>query len=459
MLLAETAFAKDGPAVQKAMTSTRLTNETIQTPPLTKTLEQLQTPTDQGDRLDTFRIFREYGAYTIIHSEVYNAFIHFLGEMTFGPEAAPSDALALAASTAFMMLVADRTNVNQNIPAHTRTMATKAAHFSYLSDAQIETCCKSLTDKETLEQFWTLYGILINRNRDTCTMVTDALWQMSQYIACKLLCLPLPPVPCICETPTKEFMRFAAHVRKVELSKGESISLNTDGELVYNGCIYKAVGYCQEGIMLSLVREGGNDTAKSIALDRVLGYYLKEHETRFFFRTLPHHNMKSSRDSCAGCSASSKSNDMRLFVYNNALVSSDLKGAKDFEVHKDGTVSFSAQVLMHDRVKGKVVRTGYKQQRCEAYDIQSLLGFDVRACSGLSSMFASGLRGHVTTVKSQGIFVRSTIERMDDYYTDADGNITSIRHGPIQKWADRDGSTLIWSDKGDEAFTLDDIVR
>lgn len=468
-LLARTHYAKDAPLVQAANLRTILDKEAHQRESnpttrseftLTKTLDHIQVPIDQGRRIESFRIFREYGAYAISHIEVYDALIFFFGNMTFAPSAQPSDALALAAAAAFMMHVAERTAMNQNILEETRTMANKAAHFSSISAQQIDTCLKSFEDKETVEQFWTLYGILINRTRDTCTMVTDFLWQMCQYMTCKLLHIQMPGIPAILNTHTRDFMTFVAGVHNLDLCNGDSVALNTDGMLVYKGGMYKAVGYCQDGLMICPVSSNGDTAAKSLALDQVLGYYLKDKEVKFFFKIVPHHNMKSFRDSCAGCSAATISKDDRMFVYTNPLVSSDLKGAKEFEVHKDGKVSFSAQELVLDQPKGRLVRTSYKRQLCEAYDIHSLLGFNTYACPGLSSLFSYGIPPKINSVKSEGIFVRSIIGRMDDYTTDADRKITSILHGSAQKWAKKnEGGYSVWSDTRNSSFTLDDVVK
>lgn len=405
--------------------------------------------TDDGARLRLFKdagLLRAYADYEYGHGAVWDAIIHFLGKRTFSASAQPSDALALAVGAALVVAIVERTGLVENLAAHTRQRANTLASLAIpFNEGTVYACRTNLaTSKELREQLLVAHGIIVGAVDSTSTFITDMLWCLCAEVSFLVL---LSTCPAFGTTATDEFMAFVSAAQRLSLAEAPSVSITSQGLVQYCGSTYKAVGFCQEGVMLGLVHRGVDSSAISLEV------------TECLFRALAHHNVKGPEDVCAGCSAASEPKLGHLLRFTNPLVSADLKTGRDFLVRTDGTVSFCAETLLYDKNRRKVVRTVPQELTCEVYDMHALVGFHTEACPNLSSLFHSGTEGQIIVATSDGICVGATLQRMDDYEVDQSGCVISITHGGLTKMAEVVAGERSWGGTGGSCFYLEHVVR
>lgn len=466
-LLANTQFAKDGPAMRRSKQASekfaiaslnyrhQLAMDTVNTTSATmggtiSVVPQRDQPefdaqschkvTDRGHLFDSFRhLCREYAMYTHDHTDVYNAIIFLFGTRTFASDAVPSDALAFVTSAAYIITVVISAGLNTNVPNNIVQKAAIAASIVSISDKHLKTIKPQVLAQNT--RLWRhVYELLLIAKDKVSTVVTEITWVTMNGLT-GIFQQPL-------RTPIDEFIEYVSNSKAIPTSSAAPLHVTARGEFVLNGNTYEASGYCLDGIILKKVCDG---VADGVDMMEFVGLFTK---------TLDDYNAKDDLSICSGCSLQLVTENRRLYRYENSLCSADLTTAQNIEVHTDGTADFLAQMLLIDKRTQKVIRTGLRKHKCDLYDMHMLGGFDIKNCQKLSCLFEVSERAILGDVKCTGVSVWATIERMDNYEHDDKGLITRITHGKTTKYANQEGERVWWGCTPDgSALTIDDVVE
>lgn len=403
-------------------------------------------PGDDGKNLSFFKgVLRAYGDYEKSHQSVYEALLGLLGECTFADDAVPADALALASAVSCIISIVDHFGMNKHVEATRRDMGNTASQLVSINQKAFQEASETLSlSAEIRRELVIVYDTIVTCKDFSSTFMTELVWMLSIVYTCRCLGATIPPLP---RFSTNRFMQFIAGVRGTPLSNGKRLWLTSGGELIDQQRVCRVVGYCQEGLMLSLTGGTVGSKQNCIMLNKC------------FTRVLDHHNPRG-RDSCAGCSARYFCNNGWLRRYQNPLITADLYTARCERVNPDGTVEFRAESLVWDERRRKVLRTIPEVHLVELYDLQSLRGF----IPGRFSSLFTGDRQRTNLlpcalVSYEGVLVRSTIERMDSYEVDAEGKVVSITHGPeIKQAGHREPGGPCWAASGGYGFKLDQLI-